>query len=133
MWGLEYRGEGGDYIKENENEHIKGYLGPGVPTLQNWIKASRNHEQLQANCVAVFERSDLKDPGLQSSSIFKFDIEVQMLRAIIQVLSILDDHYSQLSLKAIDGTLLDQDLVNLMFTAMENYNSLIENPEADLM
>ena len=83
--------------------------------------------------MAVFERSDLKDPGLQSSSIFKFDIEVQMLRAIIQVLSILDDRYSQLSLKAIDGTLLDQDLVNLMFTAMENYNSLIENPEADLM
>ena len=80
--GDEYRGKGGDYIKENENKHIKGHLGPGVPTLQHGIRASRNHEELQANCVAGFKRAGLKNPGLQSSSIFKFDIEVQVLRAI---------------------------------------------------
>ena len=55
-----------------------------------------------------------------------------MLRAIIPDSFILDDHYSQLPLKAIDGTLLHHDLVNFMFTTMENYNLLIENPEADL-
>ena len=130
--GDEYRGEGGEYITENENKHIKGHLGPGVPTLQHWIRASRHHEKLQANRAAVFERADLKDPRLQSSSIFKFDIEVQMLRAIIRDSSILDDPYSQLPLKVIDGTILHHDLVNFMFTAMENYNSLMENPEADL-
>ena len=44
--GNEYRGEGGDFITENENKHIKGHLGSGVPTLQHWIRASRNHEKL---------------------------------------------------------------------------------------
>ena len=82
--------------------------------------------------MAVFERAGLKDPGQQSSSIFKFDIEVQMLRAIICDSSILDDLYSQLPLKAIDDTIPHHDLVNFRFTAMENYNLLIENPEADL-
>ena len=130
--GDEYRGKGGDYIKENENKHIKGHLGPGVPTLQHGIRASRNHEKLQAICVAGFKRAGLKDPGLQSSSIFKFDIEVQVLRAITWDSSTLDVPYSQLTLKAIDSTLPHHDLVNFMFTAMENYNSLIENPEADL-
>ena len=55
-----------------------------------------------------------------------------MLRAIIRDSSILDDPYNQLPLKAIDGTPLHHDLVNFIFTAMENYNSLIENSEADL-
>ena len=36
--GNEYRGEDGDYITENENKHIKWHLGPGVPTLQYWIR-----------------------------------------------------------------------------------------------
>ena len=100
--------------------------------MQHWIRTSRNHEKLQANRVAVFERAGLKDPGQQSSSIFKFDIEVQMLRAIICDSSILDDLYSQLPLKATDDTIPHHDLVNFRFTAMENYNLLIENPEADL-
>ena len=55
-----------------------------------------------------------------------------MLRAIIRDSSILDDPYNQLPLKAIDGTPLHHDLLNFMFAAMENYNSLIENLEADL-
>ena len=55
-----------------------------------------------------------------------------MLKAIICNSFILDDHYSQLPLKAIDGTLLHHDLVNFMFIAMEHYNLLIENPEADI-
>ena len=55
-----------------------------------------------------------------------------MLRAIIRDSSILHYSYSQLPLKAIDGTPLHHDLVNFIFTAEENYNLLTENPEADL-
>ena len=55
-----------------------------------------------------------------------------MPRAIIRDSFILDNPYSQLPSKSIDGTPLHHDLVNFMFTPMENYNSLIENPEADL-
>ena len=49
----EYRGEGGDFITENANKHIKGHLGSGVPTLQHWIRASRNHEKLQVSRIAI--------------------------------------------------------------------------------
>ena len=45
---------------------MKGHLkGPGVPTLQHWIRTSRNDEKLQANCAAACERGSLKDLGLQ--------------------------------------------------------------------
>ena len=27
------RGEGGDYVTENEHRHLKSHLPPGVPTL----------------------------------------------------------------------------------------------------
>ena len=37
------RGEGGNYITETENKHLKSHLPPGVPTVNSWIKASRNH------------------------------------------------------------------------------------------
>ena len=54
-------GEGGDYITETENKHIKGHISPGVPsTAHQWIKASRNHEMLQWNCCTAFEKSSLK-------------------------------------------------------------------------
>ena len=39
---------------------------------------------------------------------------------------------SQLPLKAIIDTLLHHDLVNFVFTAMENYNLFTENPVAHL-
>ena len=34
------RGEGGDYITEIENKHLKSHLSPGIPTVNSWIKAS---------------------------------------------------------------------------------------------
>ena len=119
----EYR-EGGDYITENENKHIKGHLGPRVSTFQHWVTASRNHDKLQASHEAVFETASLKDPRLQLSLIFKFDIKVH--RTVICDSFISDDPYSQLPLKAICGTLLHHDLVNFMFKTMGNYNLLIE-------
>ena len=52
-----------------------------------------------------------------------------MIRATIRDSSILDDPYSWLPSRAIDGTLLQHGLVNFMFTGI---NQKIENPEADL-
>ena len=73
------------------------------------VETMKNYRQIT---LRFSKELSLKDPGLQSSSIFKFDIEVQMLRAIIRDSSILDDPYSQLPLKAIDDTTLHHDFVN---------------------
>ena len=43
------RVEGGDYITETENKHLKLYLSPGIPIVNSWIKASRNHAILAKN------------------------------------------------------------------------------------
>ena len=40
-------GEGGEYITETENKHIKRHVSPGVPSIAHWIKASRNDKMLQ--------------------------------------------------------------------------------------
>ena len=47
------RGEGGDYITETENKHLKLHLSPGIPTVNIWIKASRNNVILTKNRDAV--------------------------------------------------------------------------------
>ena len=40
--GNTYRGEGGDYITETDNKHIKGHLRPGIPSIAH----CRNHKML---------------------------------------------------------------------------------------
>ena len=47
--GDPFHGEGGDYITETKNKHLKSNLSPGVPTLQNWVAASRSHKLLRNN------------------------------------------------------------------------------------
>ena len=61
------RGEGGDYITETENKHLNLHLPPGVPTVNSWIKASRNYAILTKNPDAVFTKASLKDPGSSES------------------------------------------------------------------
>ena len=36
--GNTYHGEGGDYIPETENKHIKGHQSPGVPSIAHCHK-----------------------------------------------------------------------------------------------
>ena len=43
-YGDHFRGEGGDYVTETENKHVKSHLSPGVPTLNSWVVASKNHK-----------------------------------------------------------------------------------------
>jgi hypothetical protein len=66
--GDHYRGEGGDFIVENENRSLKSHLPPGVPTLRRWVLASRSLEKLKENRRKVFEMTGLKDPKFSPSS-----------------------------------------------------------------
>ena len=117
------RGEGGDYITETENKHLNLHLLPGIPTVNSWIKASRNHAILTKNRDAVFTKASLKDPGPSESSIFKFEEEVQMLCVVIRDSSILLNLLQEFPLKSLFGKVLHPTLVNLYFTATENYEN----------
>ena len=64
---LIYCDEGGDFTTETETKHIKGHLSPGVPSIVQSVKASRNQEMLQRNSHSVFEKLNLKDPNLQKA------------------------------------------------------------------
>lgn len=57
------KGEGGDYITENENRALKSQLPPDVPTLNSWVETSRNDENLKQNRKSVFQRLGIRDPG----------------------------------------------------------------------
>ena len=57
--GDHFRGEGGDYITETENKHLKSHLPLRDPTIKRWRSASRNHKPLTENRKVVFERSGM--------------------------------------------------------------------------
>ena len=114
------RAESGDYITEAENKHLKSHLSPGIPTVNSWIKASRNHAILTKNPDVVFTKATLKDLGSSKSSIFKFEEEVQMLRNVIRDSGILLNPLEEFPLKSLSGKLLHPTLVNFYFTATEN-------------
>ena len=71
--GDTYRGEGGDYVTETENKHLKSNLPPGVPSFEKWQMTSRNHKLLSNNRSSVYLKSNTKDPGEQKMlSVFIF-------------------------------------------------------------
>ena len=109
FWG------GGDYVTEIENKHVKSHLSPAVPTLNSWVLASKNHKTLKLNCDAVLKKAELRDPGLQQSSIFKFSKEVQRFRVAIGESKMLDNPYEDVPMCSIDGDLLHHDLVPCKF------------------
>ena len=130
--GNEYRGEGGDYITENENRYLKSHLPPGVPTLQSWVIAARNHISLKENRQKLYERANTKDPSSEESSIFGFDNEIKMFQESIRVSGILEDPFSEIPLCALDGSNLHPDLVNFYIVADENYQKYKNDKNSDL-
>ena len=129
--GDETRGEGGDYITENENKHLKSHLPPGVPTLQSWRQAARNHQVLTDNRANVYERLRSTDPTLTQSSVFKFEEEVRMLRCMIRKSNWLQYPYERVPLQSLDGKPLHMNLVDFYLTALENYDEYIKDPTTD--
>ena len=117
------RVEGGDYITETENKHLKLHLSPGIPIVNSWIKASRNHAILAKNWDLVFTKGSLKDPGSSESSIFKFEEEVQMLCLVIQDSGILLNPLKESPLKSLSGKVLHPTLINFYFIGTENYEN----------
>ena len=74
--GDHYRGEGGDYVTETGNRHLKSHLPPGVPTLSHWVSAARNNWILTKNRDKVYKRIGCPDPLSTESSILTFDDEI---------------------------------------------------------
>ena len=60
-------GEGGDYVTETENKHLKSHLALGVPKYHHWVTASRNHSLLTSNQDFVFHMASMKDPSSTST------------------------------------------------------------------
>ncbi|XP_038068103.1 uncharacterized protein LOC119737671 [Patiria miniata] len=128
--GNNLRGEGGDYVTENENRSLKSILPPGVPTVERWQMASRCSANLQKNRKAVFQRAGFQDPGEQRGSVFNRELEVQAIRKEIRLSGMLKNPYEEIPLKSIEGKLLHQDFVNVYNTALENYDAYKKSPHA---
>ena len=116
------RGEGGDYVTENENSNLKSHLPPGVPTFQSWIISSRYHQKLVKSREEVFKEAGITDPATESSSIFNFENEVTMLRIAIRKSGILSHPYEEFPLRPLEGNLLHPNLINFYRTALQNYS-----------
>ena len=71
----------------------------------------------------MFAKASLKDPRSSESSIFKFEEEVQMFRVVIRDSGILLNPLKEFPLKPLSGKVLHPNLVNVYFTANENYEN----------
>ena len=60
----------------------------------------------------------MTDPSSEASSIFRFDIEIKMLRIAIRKSGMLSHPYDDHVLRSLDG---NTELVNFYVTAVENY------------
>jgi hypothetical protein len=120
------RGEGA----EAENRSLKSNLPPGVPTIENWVVASRCDRQLKMLRSQVFSCAKLKDPGDERSSIFKFDEEIQMFRNRIRMSGMLASPMKETPLRSITGTRLHPELVNFYFTARDSYRAYKNGKES---
>ena len=127
-----FKGEGGDYVTENENKHLKSNLPPGVPSFTRWQMASRDHEVLQKNRESVVRKAAMNDPGNQKISVFNFEFEVQAVRKMICESILLWNPRDKDALKSLDGVNLHPALVNFYHTAVENYNKYSKDPDAEL-
>jgi hypothetical protein len=114
------KGEGGDFITENQNRTLKHHLPPGVPTLQHWQTASRCDESLKNIRTSVFERSGLKDPSSEDTVTFNQDTEIQMLRREIRCSKLLMNTENN-TLRALNGHELHHGLQYFLATANDNF------------
>lgn len=127
------KGEGGDYITENQNKILKKHLPPGVPTLNSWQTASRCDENLRKIRESLFHRLDMKDPGNEDTVTLCHDYEIQMLRREIRSSKLFENVYEEGCLKALNGSQIHENLLYFMATANDNLYSYMKNgKDADL-
>ena len=75
----------------------------------------------------------VKDPSSTSTSVFKFEKVIQLVRKLICKSGILNKPCTKKHLKPLDGSLLHHDLVNFSLTATENYQNYLKDKEAELL
>ena len=75
----------------------------------------------------------VKDPSSTSTSVFKFEKEIQLVRKLIRKSGILNKPCTKKHLKALDGSLLHHNLINFSLTATENYQNYLKDKEAELL
>ena len=75
----------------------------------------------------LFKRLSITDPSSEDSSTFRFDNEILMVRSLIRQSTLLSFPRMEKDIMTLDGTILHANLVNLYFTAKENYHSYLKN------
>ena len=127
------RGQGGDYVTEEENRTLKSSLPPGIPTLQTWQWTSRCNDILKQNRANVFKNSGVTDTGNETTPLFNFEQEVQCVRAKIRESGILSQPTEPKPLMSLDRKELHPELVNMHLTLTSNYGSYKETQDASLL
>ena len=77
--------------------------------------------------------ASMKDSSSTSTSVFRFEKEIQLVKRLIRKSLILNNPCTEKHLKALDGSLLHHNLVNFSFTATENYQNYLKDKEAELL
>ena len=113
---LQNRGQGGDFVQE---EIIKSFLPPGIPSQEIWTPVCRKAETLKELKTSVCE------VGNVNLKYKRYLNEETMICRELRSTNLLSA--SKSDLKSVDGIALDYDLTNLKYNANENYNNYKES------
>ena len=120
--GKDNAGQGGDFVHEELDKRIKSLLPPIMPTNDIWTRVCRkltDLEEIRDNAINIVTTKKRYE---------NFSNEVTMLRQEIRSnFSFVNNPYTYSNVKSIEGYDLDFALVEIKYSAEENYQSYKEN------
>ena len=123
LFGRQNAGQGGDFCHEELNKRIKANLPPVMPSFDVWTRICRKLEDLEEIRNSLLASTESK------SNFRNHDQEVTMMRREIRSKSTIfhDPLLKYAPVKALNGSLLSNDLVDVKYQANENYKNYKEH------
>ena len=119
--GKNNTGQGCDFLHEELNKKIKSLLPPVMPTNEVWTRVCRKLKDLEEI------RDSTVKPTATTKAFKKFANEITLLRQKLRENGFNLNPCIYGDMRSIDGNELDEDLVDLKYTAEENYKLFQEN------
>ncbi|XP_061167626.1 uncharacterized protein LOC133176524 [Saccostrea echinata] len=115
--GNKSKGQGLDFLLEEENKNVKGWLKRGVPSDESWLATCRNHQSLKS-----LKKNVLAQAGVESLECndreLKIESAIKEWRCHLRESKYIESDCHGPVLTSLSGHVLCQELVN--FTSEAN-------------
>ena len=115
--GNKSKGQGLDFLLEEENKNVKGWLKRGIPSDESWLTTCRNHQSLKKVKKDVLALAGV-DTGESTERELKLDEAIKEWRRHLRKTKYIDSNCHGPVLTSLTGQVLCQELIT--FTSESN-------------